>query len=443
MKVPPFKLDAWLAAHEFATRRFATTCASSTGPLWTLAELMALGGGGQADARRREAVLRAAAGQQTTARTHRVAARRRSRSCAGDDRRVRGADRADRLFAAPGASIVRADARRIRRCRCWRAPGACRCANTRCGRSTDSRRRRRACLSAVDASTRVVFVNTPHNPTGSVMPANEQRKLAEAAGVARHSAHRRRGVSPAVSRRADRQQRREAAQHHRARRFRQGVVDPGTAHRLADRCRRRSGARRCSTCAAISRSRGSPLTEAIGAHALAHADADTRPAALACPRPISRCSRSSCTSIARRSAGRRPPAAPRVSHGCAMDAMRGRCARRWRKAGVLAAPGDCFDMPAHLRLGVGALAERLPGRAGYFSFGARRALIAQHIGKIVGLDKSSDGARLSARNRKFEFRAIMTTSTAACARVIWCIALTTSGIPSTSTDDHRHGSQLN
>ena len=36
-----------------------------------------------------------------------------------------------------------------------------------------------AVLSAVDASTRVVFVNTPHNPTGSVMPANEQRKLAE------------------------------------------------------------------------------------------------------------------------------------------------------------------------------------------------------------------------------------------------------------------------
>ena len=34
-------------------------------------------------------------------------------------------------------------------------------------------------LAAVDASTRVVFVNSPHNPTGSIMPANEQRKLAE------------------------------------------------------------------------------------------------------------------------------------------------------------------------------------------------------------------------------------------------------------------------
>ena len=35
-------------------------------------------------------------------------------------------------------------------------------------------------LAAVDDSTRAVFVNTPHNPTGSVMPAAEQRKLAEA-----------------------------------------------------------------------------------------------------------------------------------------------------------------------------------------------------------------------------------------------------------------------
>ena len=35
-------------------------------------------------------------------------------------------------------------------------------------------------LAAVDASTRVVFVHTPHNPTGSVMEPAEQRKLADA-----------------------------------------------------------------------------------------------------------------------------------------------------------------------------------------------------------------------------------------------------------------------
>src|SRR5262249_22795902 len=35
-------------------------------------------------------------------------------------------------------------------------------------------------LAQLDASTRAVFVNTPHNPTGSVMPAAEQEKLAAA-----------------------------------------------------------------------------------------------------------------------------------------------------------------------------------------------------------------------------------------------------------------------
>ena len=44
MKVPPFKLDLWLAAHEFATPPIRYNLASSTGPQWTLGELMNLGG---------------------------------------------------------------------------------------------------------------------------------------------------------------------------------------------------------------------------------------------------------------------------------------------------------------------------------------------------------------------------------------------------------------
>ena len=48
MKVPPFKLDLWLAAHEFATPPIRYNLASSTGPLWTFAELMSLGGGSTA-----------------------------------------------------------------------------------------------------------------------------------------------------------------------------------------------------------------------------------------------------------------------------------------------------------------------------------------------------------------------------------------------------------
>ena len=51
MRVPPFKLDAWLAEHEFATPPIRYNLASSTGPQWTLGELMALGGGSLAGLR--------------------------------------------------------------------------------------------------------------------------------------------------------------------------------------------------------------------------------------------------------------------------------------------------------------------------------------------------------------------------------------------------------
>ena len=49
MKVPPFKLDLWLAAHEFATPPIRYNLASSTGPVWTLGrDHGALGGGDNA-----------------------------------------------------------------------------------------------------------------------------------------------------------------------------------------------------------------------------------------------------------------------------------------------------------------------------------------------------------------------------------------------------------
>ena len=230
-----------------------------------------------------------------------------------------------------------------------------------------------AVLSVVDASTRVVFVNTPHNPTGSVMPANEQRKLAELLAA--------RGIPLIVDEvyhplyhSARHRQRREAAQHHRARRLCQGIVDPGSAHRLADRRRPRAARSACSTCAAIS-----PSPDHRSPRRLAHMPwpMPTRYSAGCgrCPRQTSGCSRSSCTSIARRWAGRRPQAAPRVSHGCVMGGIRGRCARHWPGPACSLAPGDCFEMPSHFRLGVGAAGERLPGRARHLSLGARRLLI--------------------------------------------------------------------
>src|SRR5690349_14728991 len=45
MELPPFLLDHWLAAHEFASRPIAYNLAASTGPRWTLGEVLALDGG--------------------------------------------------------------------------------------------------------------------------------------------------------------------------------------------------------------------------------------------------------------------------------------------------------------------------------------------------------------------------------------------------------------
>ena len=162
-----------------------------------------------------------------------------------------------------------------------------------------------AVLAAVDATTRAVFVNSPHNPAGSVMVATEQRKLAHALAT--------RGIPLIVD------------EVYRPLFF--GPLDLPDASASASvlpntivwatsprRCRSRgcasagssiatrSAGRHCSTCAATSRFPSSPLTEAIGAHALANA-----PAILARLAPsraaISRCSRASWTSTVTCSAG--------------------------------------------------------------------------------------------------------------------------------------------
>ena len=45
MELPPFLLDRWLAAHQFASPPIAHDLAASTGPHWTVARLKALGAG--------------------------------------------------------------------------------------------------------------------------------------------------------------------------------------------------------------------------------------------------------------------------------------------------------------------------------------------------------------------------------------------------------------
>src|SRR3954468_5538039 len=178
MKVPPFKLDAWLAAHEFATPPIRYNLASSTGPSWTLGELMALGNG---DLRVLQDLKLSYAPPEGS-----KLLRERIAMLHGVDpdhvQIMTGASEAlialTCHFAAPGASIVlprpaypalpvlaRAWGMEVREYELRPQSGFAQTAD--------------GVLAAVDDSTRVVFVNTPHNPAGSIMPANEQRKLAQ------------------------------------------------------------------------------------------------------------------------------------------------------------------------------------------------------------------------------------------------------------------------
>lgn len=176
MKVPPFKLDLWLAAHEFANPPIQYNLASSTGPVWTLAELSNLGGDPPSlnDIR-----LSYAPPQGGKLLRERIAA---MNAVDPDEVLVMtGASEAlialTCLFAREGGSILlpkpvypavpvlaRTFGLAVREYELQREDGFAQSAEL--------------VLSLVDASTRAVFVNTPHNPTGSVMAPGEQRKLA-------------------------------------------------------------------------------------------------------------------------------------------------------------------------------------------------------------------------------------------------------------------------
>ena len=351
MKVPPFKLDHWLAAHEFATPPIRYNLASSTGPCWTVAEVLGLGGGDTRDLD--DLRLSYAPPQGSKLLRERIAALH------GVDPDhvlvMTGASEAlltlTALFAEPGASIVlpkpaypavpvlaRAWGMRVREYELQRENGF---AQTAAG-----------VLNAVDSSTRAVFVNSPHNPTGSTMPAAEQHALAEelAAGgiplimdevyhpLYHGAAIRSASELPNTIVLGD---------------FAKALSLPGLrVGWLIDRdAQRREALLDLRSYFTIS---GSPLTEAIGAHALANA-----PAIIERLRSVARGNLALFTRFMTEHAGRLAWAPPTGGTTCFPWLRDGADARplceALAKAGVLTAPGDCFDMPAHLRVGFGAM----------------------------------------------------------------------------------------
>jgi aspartate/methionine/tyrosine aminotransferase len=355
MKVPPFKLDLWLAAHEFATPPIRYNLASSTGPPWTFAELMALGGSDPAALG--NVTLSYAPPQGGKLLRERIAA-------------IHGVDPEHVLvmtgasealialtcrFAGDGGSIVlprpvypavpvlaRAWGMKVREYELDPGQGF---TQTAAG-----------VLAAVDASTRVVFVNTPHNPTGSVMAVGEQRKLAEALAA--------RGIPLVVDEVYHPLYFHEEAPSASALPdtivlgdFAKALSLPGLRIGwLIDRdARRREALLDLRSYFTIS---GSPLTEAVGAHALTHAAT-----ILDRLRAVSRSNLALLAAFMdehREVLAWAPPAGGTTSFPWLRD---GRDARplceALAKAGVLVAPGDCFDMPAHMRIGFGAM------RSGY------------------------------------------------------------------------------
>jgi aspartate/methionine/tyrosine aminotransferase len=359
MKLPPFLLDLWLAAHEFATPPIRYNLASSTGPLWTLRELGAIGAEPDGDFRKLdEIVLSYAPPPGGKLLRERIAAR-----YAADPDTVlamTGASEAllalTAYFAEPGASIV------LPRpaypampvfARAWGLKVNEYALDPARGFAQDAR----TVLAAVDANTRAVLVNTPHNPTGSVMPFAEQRLLAESLaerGIplivdeVYHPLYFGDAVPSAAS----------LSNTIVLGDFAKAMSLPGLRLGwLLDRdTNRREALMDLRSYFTIS---GSPLTEAIGAHAMAHADSilarlrETAGANLALLIRFMDANRTKMSWAA-------PPAGGTTCFPWLSDGRDARpLAHALAKAGVLVAPGDCFHMPAHLRIGFGAM------RSGY------------------------------------------------------------------------------
>lgn len=358
MKVPPFKLDQWLAAHEFSDPPIRFHLASSTGPTWTLGEIGSLGGG---DVRKLDELrLSYAPPQGAKLLRERIAAQHGAQP---DDVLVMtGASEAlialAAHFAEPGASIVLPDP-------CYPAvPVLARAWGLRVAtyplrRENGFAQTAESVLAAVDADTRAVFVNTPHNPTGSALSGAEQRTLAEAlaargiplivdevyfplffgpgsSGQARASA----SALPNTIVIGD---------------FAKALSLPGLrVGWLIDRdAHRREALLHLRSYFTIS---GSPLTEAVAAHAFAN-----RAAILQRLETVTRGNLALFERFMDRTADRlawTPPAGGTTCFPWLRDGGDARplCVALAR-AGVLVAPGDCFDAPAHMRIGFGAQRE--------------------------------------------------------------------------------------
>ena len=358
MHLPPFLLDHWLAAHEFAVPPIRYNLATSTGPTWTLGELMSLGAGST----RRLDEIRLSYAPPPGSRLLREAI---AQLYAVDSDWVvvtTGASEALQalycLVAEPGAAITLPLPMFPSMATLAQLWGLQTC-TYQLERSRGFVQTAQSVLDSVSAATRLVLVNSPHNPTGSVMAPTELEHLSAALSE--------RGIPllvdevyhPLYFDAAGLEARRSSA----AALTNAIVVSdmskalslPGLRigwiiDRDAARRERLIDARSYFTIS------GSPLTEALAVHALRHQHAILE--------RLDQVARANRAALEQFMAGHRDqlgwvaPAGGTIAFPWRLD---GRSARPLCEAlareGVLFAPGDCFAAPEHFRIGFGAQAQ--------------------------------------------------------------------------------------
>lgn len=351
MELPPFLLDHWLARYEFATPPIRFNLASSTGPRWTVGEVLALGPGtsidglgiGYAPPEGHRALREAVAAFHGVDPDWVVI--------------TTGASEALLIMlclaAEPGAGIALASPA-FPAFEAMAGAWGLAVRNYPLDQVSGFRQTAAGVLSAVDDDTSIALVNTPHNPTGSIMPREEVVALAGALSD--------RGIpllvdevyhplyfGPAVPSAASIPNVVVMSDMSKA------LSLPGL--RLgwlidADAARRNRiiDARSYFTISS------SPIGEAIATHALRNHRAITdRLEAIARP------NLAAFDAFMAKAAGELSWVRPGGGTVCFPWFVDGRDSRPFCQAlaesGVLVAPGDCFGRPAHMRVGFGAQAD--------------------------------------------------------------------------------------
>ena len=355
MRIPPFLLDQWLATYEFASPPIRYNLASSTGPRWTLGDLLALGDSSGLK-ELGELRLSYAPPQGTDALRKQVAALH----YVDPDWVVITTGASEALSALyclasePGASITLPFTSFPAMPVMARAWGLA-VSTYALDRANGFKQSAERVLAAVGESTRLVLINTPHNPTGSVMP------YAEIARLAATLAHR---LIPLIVDEVYHPLYHGAPASVSAAQLPNTIVVGDLSKALSlpglrigwliDRdARRRERLIDLRSYFTIS---GSPLTEAIAAHALANRDE-----ILARLRAVVSANLATLTDFMNAhedTLGWVAPAGGTTVFPWLRDGSDARelCVAL-AKAGVLFAPGYTFDAPEHFRLGFGAQAE--------------------------------------------------------------------------------------